>query len=145
MCIRNDEEKVAKLRQQMTVLQLWKVVLNNDRIGLWGETGWEERNSSHAKSYHLGVNIPKPYTLYCCSGNYSGRYHCFITRKDARNYMNFRYQGYSGFSDCSKYRTKIIRVHADSKDVVDVGNDSASGIRAISVSKMTIKSLKHQR
>ena len=139
MCIReSDTLQIVKNGK----LKLWKVMLHNNKVGLWAETGWERRHVDYVK-YHLGVNSPKRYkTGWHCSIAIAGRFHCLFTRKEAREYVRFRLTQYAGFSD---EKVKIVRVYADSKDVLEIGKDIESGIRAISVSKMEIKSLKHQR
>ncbi len=139
MCIRNDSEKVAEIRQQMTVLQLWKVVRQDGIIGIWGETKCGNPARRHFK---LGYNYAKQYGS-CCA---NGRFHCFITRKNARRYRSLhknRAETYWG-NDLMGV-TKIIKVCANSSEVMDAGRDVETGIPAISVSKMEIKSLKHQR
>ena len=139
MCIVNDDYAVVKNGQ----LKLWKVVRKDDKIGLWAGTGWKNLD---AEEYLLGLNTAKDWqTGFQYPIQQRGQFHCFFTRKEARAYTNYRYSACSDFKlDKNKY-TKIIRVYAKSSDVVMTGNDYDTSIRAISVSKMEIKSLKHQR
>lgn len=142
MCIENDDYAVVKNGK----LKLWKVIRKDDRIGLWRNTGW--RNVEDIIDvYRLGINTAKAFTagnLYNLNIN-PGQFHCFFTRKEAREYAKHRYNVCQMFLRVKSKRTKIIRVYADSSDVIKIGKDGSSRIRAISVSKMTIKSLKHQR
>ncbi len=143
MCIKNHEGELQKVRSKGGELKLWKVVRRDNKIGLWTGTGW--RNPD-AEEYLLGLNTAKDSQVgYQYPTRRQGQFHCFFTRKEARAYMNYRYKSCSVFKlDKSKY-TKIVRVCAKSSAVVMVGKDYDTGIRAISVSKMEIKSLKHQR
>ena len=144
MCIENDDCVVVKNGP----LKLWKVIRKDNQIGLWANTGWRRRNIIKiVKEYRLGVNIAKSFSILRLSHPTTnpGQFHCFFTRKAARRYTKNRYGQCSVFLKIKSKRTKIIRVYANSSDVVKIGWDGNSGIRAISVSKMTIKSLKHQR
>ena len=143
MCIENDDYAVVK----NGLLKLWKVIRKDNQIGLWANTGW--RNIIEvAEVYQLGVNIAESFLIPGFSSHPTtdpGQFHCFFTRKAARRYMKHRYCMASLFWRVKSKRTKIIRIYANSSDVVKIGRDDSSDIRAISVSKMTIKSLKHQR
>ena len=142
MCIKNDDYAVVKNGP----LKLWKVIRKDNQIGLWAGTGW--RNIIMiVKGYRLGVNIAKSFFIpgFSHPTTNPGQFHCFFTRKAARRYAKNRYGQCLMFLRIKSKRTKIIRVYANSSDVVKIGWDDNSGIRAISVSKMTIKSLKHQR
>ena len=130
MCILNDDYVVVKKGQ----LKLWKVVRKDNVVGLWAET-YNKRNQI---VFTVGVNIARNY------GTTAGRYHCFFTRNAARAYLEHR-RARMFYYNNEKYDAKIIKVYADAKDVMSIGVDMASDISAISVSKMTIKSLKHQR
>ncbi|KKL62512.1 hypothetical protein LCGC14_2184470 [marine sediment metagenome] len=143
MCIVNDDNAVVKNGR----LKLWKVVCRDNKIGLWWGTGWHNITGI-GKMYLLGVNIAKSFISrgkFLKQITHPGQFHCFFTRKEARRYMEHRYSVCSMFFKVKSKRTKIIRVCADSSDVIKVGRDESSDIRAISVSKMEIKSLKHQR
>ena len=144
MCITNDDCAIVKTGR----LKLWKVIRRDNQIGLWRNTGW--RNITDVTGvYLLGVNIAKSFKLtnnaFSVSTYELGQFHCFFTRREARRYTKHRYALCSMFSYIKSKRTKIIHAYADSSDVIRAGRDESSGIRAISVSKMTIKSLKHQR
>jgi len=138
MCIEVHEKQVVKNGE----LKLWKVIRKDDIIGLWGET---DRLNVKNKRYQLGDNCPHEF-ISDYFQHAVGQFHCFFTRKDARNYrkMHQRRAIYWPTSD-PMGKTKIIRVFAHSTDVVAVGRDKQSNLRALSVSKMEIKSLKHQR
>ena len=143
MCIKNDRKKVAEQRQRMTVLQLWKVVCGNNSIGLWHETS--RINNDYQVKFHIGEQAAHNYHPQKDFGSgyeeflVPGAFHCCFTRETARSYLKYR-------TNCGVYgKLKIIKVYADSCDVVSVGVDTHHTIFAISVSKMTIKSLKHQR
>ena len=127
-------------------LKLWKVIRRDNQIGLWASTGWRDIKEI-AGMYRLGINIAKsfPDSMFFSRPDNPGQFHCFFTRKAARRYMKHRYSGCRLFWNIKSKRSKIIRVYADSSDVVKIGRDSASDIRAISVSKMEIKSLQHRR
>ncbi len=129
MCIRNDGEKVAKLRQRMTVLRLWKVVEQDNSVGIWADTREYEEN------FHVGENTA---TDYIRRGDYlrqPGAFHCTFTRKAARRYRTHRWARH----------LKIIKVYAETANIVSAGRDEYADIDSISVSKMEIKSLQHQR
>ena len=136
MCIRNDKEKVAKLRQQMTVLQLWKIVKKDNGVGLWRETN---PMKDDLQSFHVGEILAHDYSPRDELQVVPGAFHCFFTRKVARKYLKYRMK----MSIWKK--VKIIKVHANSQDIVSIGVEKYSGFFAVSVSRMTIKSLKHQR
>ena len=142
MCINNNDSELKKIRLKNNELKLWKVVRKDNKIGLWSGTGW---NRSDPEEYLLGLNIAKDWQNSWHCSQRRGQFHCFFTCKDARKYTNFRYGVCSDFNDVKSKRTKIIRVYAKSSDAVMVGDDYDTDIQAISVSKMTIKSLKHQR
>lgn len=153
MCIKIGEtSQVIKIGE----LKLWKVIRKDNRIGLWGETHGEDHphnQDRHHDLFILGVNTPHNYEVKRTyfnsegSGPKTGRFHCFFTREAARQYLKYRAgRGYySNPVRKKKYVAKIIVVYADSADVVEIGEDWFTKISAISVSKMTIKSLKHQR
>lgn len=122
-------------------LKLWKVVRKDNVIGIWNETQWQ--NSSN-KKFRIGKNVAVPYYDFNFKHN-EPAFHCFFTRRDARQYMNFRLSRWNQSRHNRRTVIKIIRVYVDFKDVVKVGVDRLTNIPAISVSKMTIKSLKHQR
>ena len=128
-------------------LKLWKVIRKDNKIGLWKDTGWHDVIDESGE-YHVNINVAEAFItgfVYSESMSNPGQFHCFFTRKEARMYTNHRYSVCSMFLRVKSKRTKIIRVYADSSDVIRIGRDSSSGIPAISVSKMEIKSLKHQR
>lgn len=127
MCIEKGYVQAVKNGQ----LILWKIIRPDNRIGIWRET-YNRSNSV----FRLGVNIAKGFS------DGVAQFHCFFTRKAARKYTEYREEG--GYFR-SKQSTKTIKVYVNSEDVVSVGLDQESRILAISVSKMTIKSLKHQR
>lgn len=144
MCIRtSDKPRVIKNGE----LKLWKIIRQDNHIGIWGET----QLSSQHLSFVIGENVAIEYDNYrYTTGNLhnNGQFHCFFTRKDARKYYERhkdRIQHWNEPEDRGLTKIKIIKVYADSSDVVKIGQDSPSDIRAISVSKMEIKSLKHQR
>jgi len=143
MCIEVREKQAVKNGE----MKLWKVVRKDDQVGLWNETGWEDYKLV-TRFYRLGVNSPSAYHLFNSKQN--GRFHCFFTRKAARKYIEFRnderrFPFYRNRNRHPLKAPKIIRVYAHSSDVLEVGVDSLSGIPSVSVSKMEIKSLKHQR
>lgn len=129
MCIQNDEEKVAKLRQQMTVLQLWKVVKKDGSVGIWANT------CKPLDRFQIGENVAEDYMRSDDGSTYPGAFHCTFTRKAARHYRRFRMIG----------ALKIIKVFARTADIVAAGRDKYADIISVSVSKMEIKSLNHQR
>ena len=131
MCIRNNNEKVAKLRQQMTILQLWKVVKRNDSIGIWVDT---YKNNG---LFQTGENVAEDYVRCYEYSTQPGAFHCTFTRKAARRYMLYR----AG----AKGRFKIIKVYARTANIVSAGKDECTNVDSISVSKMEIRSLQHQR
>ncbi len=130
MCIKTDDNAVVRNGE----LKLWKVVRKDNKIGLWAET----HNGCSLIVFTVGVNTAKDY------GKTTGRYHCFFTRIAARAYLKHRKKR-RFYCDNKKYDAKIIRVYADAENVMSIGVDKESRISAISVSKMTIKSLKHQK
>ncbi len=119
-------------------LKLWKVVRKNDRIGIWFETC---HNTNSEKRFQMGINVAIVYEPHTTQGEF----HCFFIRKDARRYITHRYNMDRLNPYNNRLDVKIIRVYADSSDVVRIGKDFESGIPCLSVSKMEIKSLKHQR
>ena len=142
MCITNDDYVIVKNGR----LKLWKVIRRDNQIGLWKGTGWRDARYLGVM-YHRGINVARTFTLGYEGfiTQHPGQFHCFFTRKEARRYTEHRYFTCTKFSEVKSKRTKIIRVYADSSDVIRVGRDESSDICAISVSKMEIKSLKHQR
>jgi len=136
MCIvADDTMQVIKNGQ----LKLWKVIRQDNVIGIWG-------NTRRRDYFKRGLNLADEYTArYGTTLPCKGRLHCFFTREEARDYYRRHKIRAISWADDRMANTKIIRVFADSKNVVSVGVDKETGIRAISVSKMTIKSLKHQR
>ncbi len=130
MCILNDDYAVVKNGQ----LKLWKVVRKDNVVGLWRET----YNRCNQIVFTVGVNTARNY------GITAGRYHCFFTRNAAQAYLKHR-RAREFYNNNKEHDAKVIKVYADAKDVMSIGVDEASNISAISVSKMTIKSLKHQR
>ena len=142
MCIINAPETVETECKKTGCRQLWKVINSANAIGIWGET-------SSLQTFHTGVNVPIDYEIYDEDANETmtpGEFHCFFTRQDARVYKKFRTAVYRRYArTCSIKTLKIIKVYADCKDIVQIGSDRRSGLRVISVSKMEIKSLKHQR
>jgi len=130
MCIKTDDNAIVKNGE----LKLWKAIRKDNKIGLWLET----HNGCSLTVFTVGVNTAEDY------GKTAGRYHCFFTRIAARAYLKYRKK--RGFyRNNKKYDAKIIRVYTDAENVMSIGVDKESRIPAISVSKMTIKSLKHQR
>ncbi len=129
MCIRTDDNAVVRNGE----LKLWKVIRKDNKIGLWAET-----HGGSLIVFTVGVNIAKDY------GKTAGRYHCFFTRNAARAYLKCR-RARVFYHNNKKYDAKIIKVYADAENVMSIGVDMESHIPAISVSKMAIKSLKHQR
>ena len=118
-------------------LQLWKVIRSSDFIGIWDET-----IRTNDDKFQLGINTAcKFYNMNSHSWQ-PAQFHCFFTRAAARQYRKLQKDRpfYS-----SRYFRKIIKVYANSKDVVLVGVDKESRIPAISVSKIEIKSLNHQK
>ena len=135
MCIRNDGEKVVKLRQQMTVLQLWKVVNRDDSIGIWADT-----RKSFCK-FRKGENVAIDYISHRDCLTQPGAFHCCFTRKAARCYRVYRSGNYNSVHS----KLKVVKVFARTADIVSAGRDKYVDVDSISVSKMEIKSLKHQR
>ncbi len=129
MCIRTDDNAVVRNGE----LKLWKAVRKDNKIGLWAET-----HDGSLTVFTVGVNTAKDY------GGLAGRYHCFFTRIAARAYLKHR-RARMFYHNNKKYDAKIIKVYADAENVMSIGVDMEFHIPAISVSKMTIKSLKHQR
>ena len=134
MCIVNDNNAVVKKGQ----LKLWKVIRKDDIIGIWGET---ERGNIDCDKFVFGVNFAAKYSYH------EGAFHCFFTRKEARHYRKHHQEATEYWpANNPMAKTKIIQVSANSSNVVSVGYDSIDkDVRAISVNKMEIKSLKHQR
>ena len=132
MCIRNNESALLKEKNKKTPFVLWKVVRVNGAIGMWRGTYSQDK-------FVVGLNTAERYTRcgFHSEMIVKGRFHCFLTRKNARDYrINYSHK---------LCKFKIIKVHANRQDIIDVGLDENCALRAISVSKMTIKSLKHQR
>ena len=118
-------------------LQLWKVIRLNNRIGIWGETYDEYSNDK----FQPGVNIAHSFFRRPNVVRQPAQFHCFSTRAAARQYRKFQ-KNRIYYAD---FLRKIIKVYANSEDVVLVGVEKESRIPAISVSKIEIKSLNHQR
>ncbi len=137
MCIRNNKEKVAKIRQQMTVLQLWKIVKKGDEVGLWRET---DPVGDELSLFYVGKLTAHDYVPRGELSVVPGAFHCFFTRKAARKYLKYYRAGKN-----IQQKLKIIKVYAGAQDIVSVGIEKYSDILAISVSKMEIKSLQHRR
>ena len=131
MCIINDDCAVVKNGR----LKLWKVIKADDSVGLWHET---TSMIGELDSFHVGELTAHDYTPEGENLSVPGAFHCFFTREAARKYLEYR-------APYSWPKLKIIKVYANSQDVVSVGMEKYSDLYAISVSKMTIKSLKHQR
>ncbi len=139
MCIINDPVSLKKERAKTGQIQLWKVIRGSNKTGIWGNTCSREKlrlgKNNIAKDYDAATSIDS-------FDKQPGQFHCCFTRKAARRYRSFR--------DCPSLDMKIIKVYADRKDIVQTGVDKYAGdfngkLPAISVSKMEIKSLKHQR
>ena len=138
MCIINDSEMLKKERAKTGQIQLWKVIRGSNRFGIW-------RDTCSRKKFQLGKNnIANDYesTVSLRVKQQPGQFHCCFTREAARYYKLFR--------DCASQNMKIIKVYANRKDIVRAGVDKYAcifdgGLAAISVSKMEIKSLEHQR
>lgn len=138
MCIVNDDYVVVKNGP----LKLWKIIRKDDVIGIWGETG---RGNEGQETFKIGDNYPHDYPLPF-GGRCLGQFHCFFTRKDARSYRKTHQNRAGQWGDGDPMgHTKIIQVFANSNKVVSVGQDKETNINAVSVFKMTIKNLKHQR
>ena len=136
MCIKDDGVTVVKNGPMV----LWKVIRKDNIIGIWRETKCDNGTGRH---FRLGNNHAKPFGY---NDHFAARFHCFIKRKDARRYRNLHKTRAEIYWDADLMGvTKIIKIYAHSSSVVDVGYDIETGIRAISVSKMKIKSLRHQR
>ena len=139
MCIINDNHVVVKNGG----LVLWKVVKENNDIGLWRETSsmYGETNS-----FRVGELIAHDYIPSEENIPVPGAFHCFFTRKVARKYLKYRVNmGLWRGGVWVEQKLKIIKVYADSQNVVSVGTEKYSKLYAVSVSRMEIKSLKHQR
>ena len=128
MCINNDEHALLKEKSKKTPLILWKVVRVSDFIGAWHTT-------YSNKKFVVGKNVAESFLL--CGKVKPGQFHCFFTRDNARNYRKYDMHQIHKF--------KIIKVYANREDIVAVGFDENCHRRSLSVSKMEIKSLKHQR
>lgn len=143
MCIKEDDYAVVK----NGILKLWKVIRSNDEIGVWNETYVIDlitnSLSCHHRKFYIGKNVARDFMDHNFVSQ-PAQFHCFFSRKDARQYIKTSW-GSLFCRSHRRYRRKIIKVYANSEDVVLIGVDRRSCIRAISVSKMTIKSLKHQR
>ncbi len=139
MCIEVSSEIIVDRTGR---LQLWKVLRSDNEIGIWGETHTGSRTStSEYKKFHVGKNIALGFMNH--HGNFQpAQFHCFFSRKNARQYVKYQRER------CEYYRharRKIIKVYVNSEDVVLIGIDNLSCIPAVSVSKLVIKSLNHQR
>ncbi len=132
MCIINDNHVAVKNGG----LVLWKVVKKNNVIGLWHETS---PMHSETYSFYVGELIAHDYIPREEKFPVRGAFHCFFTRKVARKYLKYR------TSMGHPHKLKIIKVYANSQNVVSIGTEKYSELYAISVSKMKIKSLKRQR
>ena len=128
MCIISDSEMLKKERAKTGRLVLWKVIGKDNTQGVWSFT--QSRNK-----FSVGGHTASPYA----SGQ-SGQFHCSLTRKGARQYRLF----VAGFQ-FPYTGLKIIKVYACRKDIVDAGIDEGNRVPTVTVSKLTIKSLKHQR
>ncbi len=137
MCIINDPEMLKKEKAKTGRLMLWKLVYKNNCTGVWRET-------DIGGKYIEGVNIPKSYKDREL-GQQVGQFHCFFSRESARQYKNHRVDKARLYWVDDRKIFKIIKVYAARKDIVKVGLDVNTKICCISVSKMEIKSLKHQR
>ncbi len=129
MCIINSPVMLEKERAKTGLLVLWKVIRGSDRIGIWGNT---VRNTR----FQTGENVAEEHCVAFMK-QLPGQFHCCFTRKAARQYRQFR--------DCPIFGLKIIKVYARREDIVQAGVDKFAHMPSISVSKLTIKSLKHQR
>ncbi len=144
MCINNNKLLVEKERSKASPLVLWKVVRSSNKIGLWRRT-YAERKADFvcpllkSKSFRIGVNAARPYYQYGRAE--PGEFCCLFTREAARLYRKHGVHHGNAL--------KIIKVYVERKDIVHVGTNYVGPghkhINAIGVSKMEIKSLKHQR
>lgn len=141
MCINSNADLVSKERSKTDSLVLWKVIQHNNKIGLWRNTYAERKYVYNGKEqkFQIGVNVARSFDYSCSSRAHPGEFCCFTTRKSARRYQTCA----SGPGHISN--KKIIKVYADRKDIIHAGYDSNVHVQAISVSKMEIRSLKHQR
>ncbi len=129
MYIINNPVLLEKERAKKGRIQLWKVIAKNNTQGVWSFT-------SYGRKFRSGRNVARPY-----DDTLTGEFHCYFTRKAARRYI----LDIAGWL-YKREQLKIIKVYADRQDIVTVGvNDGCLRMPAISVSKMEIKSLKHQR
>lgn len=148
MCIINvNIDEVRKQKSRSGQLMLWKVVRKDNRVGLWAGTYGEDHQFNLDRSHDvfvLGVNFPHKYGDLL---GVSGRFHCFLTREAARDYLKQRAirPFYARPNRSKAYAAKVIKVYADRVNVVHIGLDMCTKLPAISVSKMEVKSLKHQR
>lgn len=125
---------ISTVKNQTTLtgkLRLWKVIYSSNTIGIWNET------RDFVQSFYVGRNDASAFKNDFGTVK-SGHFCCFFTRKDARAYR--RHRGSSTFGSF-----KIIKVCADSADVIACGVDRMTRLRCVGVSKMEIKSLQHQR
>ncbi len=127
MCISNSKRDLLKEKSKKTLLTLWKVVRVSNFIGVWRTTYADER-------FMIGKNVAESFLLY--GEMVPGQFHCLFTRDDARNYKRNMH---------TVYKFKIIKIHAIREDIVAVGIDDNQFCKCLSVSKMIIESLKHQR
>ena len=105
------------------------MIAKNNTQGVWGFT-------YRSNKFCIGKHTALPFD----KGQETGKFHCFFTRKAARQYKRFL----DGWRYTSK-QLKIIKVYASRENIVNAGVEEGNSIPAISVSKMEIKSLKHQR
>ena len=120
---------LKKERAKTGRLMLWKVICKDNKTGLWSET-------YNDRKFHVGNNRAAGFGWPRFE---KGQFHCFFTRDLARRYKRFRLQR------GSDKNFKIIKVCANRTCIVRVGHDREFQNRSVSVSRMEIKSLKHQR
>ena len=132
MCIIAADKQVIKTGR----LQLWKIIRHSNCVGVWEET----YNCRH--NFSTGVNIANDFRD-THGRKQPGCFCCFFTRAAARTYcLELTHLGRRGKHS---RKTKVIKVYANSRDVVVSGVDKRTGLRCLGVSKMEIKSLQHQR
>ncbi len=136
MCIVNDDVKLVEQKSKTRRLTLWKIVKKDDEVGLWHETN---PTKNDLQLFCIGEITAHDYIPKYESFVIPGAFHCFFTREVARSYLKYRTK--MGVWQ----KLKIIKVYANSQDVVSLGTEKYSGLFAVSVSKMEIRSLKHQR
>lgn len=134
MCIVNDPEMLKKEKAKTGRLMLWKMVERSNEIGIWSNS------KCHDGKFRIGNNKAISFLAgYYDTIRTPGQFHGFPSRKLVRAYREKRV----GMFDSNRF--KIIKVYADRKNIMRAGKDEATKIYCISVSKMEIKSLKHQR